>query len=138
VTTTLNKPAICITASDAQRLYPLVESRKSARDDLRALLVELKLARVVPSREVPPDVITMNSKARLRDLGTGEELVYTLAFPQNAAVEHGRISVLAPLGTAMLGRRAGEEFEWEVPDGPVRLRIEEVLYQPESAGALHR
>lgn len=128
---------IYITEADMAKLRPLVERMKNSRDDLRALQAELERARLVLPKEVPPDVITMNSKARLRDLETGEEMVYTLVFPENASAEEDRISVVAPIGTAMLGQRVGEEFEWEVPAGMLRLRVEEVLYQPEASGHFH-
>ena len=128
---------ICITEADMKRLHPLIESIQNPRDDLRGLQTELEHACVVTPADVPPDVITMNSKARLRDLDTGEEMIFTLVFPGNASIEHDRISVVAPIGTAMLGQKVGDEFEWEVPAGSVRLRVEEVLYQPEAAGDYH-
>ncbi len=135
--TIMNTRVIYITEADMQRLRPLIEGMKNSRDDLRALESELKQARVVAPADVPPDVITMNSKARLRDLDTGEEMVFTVVFPGNASIEHDRISVVAPIGTAMLGHRVGDEFEWQVPAGLVRLRVEKVLYQPEAAGHYH-
>jgi regulator of nucleoside diphosphate kinase len=135
--TIMNPRVIYITEADMRRLKPLIESMKTSRDDLRGLQSELLQARVVAPREVPPDVVTMNSKARLRDLESGEDVTYTLVFPDQANIEQGRISVVAPVGTAMLGHRVGDEFEWEVPAGPVRLRVEEVLYQPEAAGHYH-
>jgi len=115
----------------------LLERLKNSRDDLRDLQAELTQARVVAPEAVPPDVITMNSKARLRDLETSEEMTYTLVFPDQADIEQDRISVLAPIGTAMLGYRVGDEFQWTVPAGTVRLRVEAVLYQPEAAGDYH-
>src|SRR5574339_750402 len=132
--TMLSPRVIYITEADMKRLRPLIEGVKNSRDDLRGLQTELEHARVVAPADVPPDVITMNSKARLRDLDTGEEMIFTLVFPGNADIEHDRISVVAPIGTAMLGHRVGDEFEWQVPAGAVRLRVEEVLYQPEAAG----
>lgn len=129
--------SIYITEADKRRLQPLLEGMKNSRDDLRGLQTELEKARVVQPKEVPPDVITMNSKARLRDLDTGEEMIFTLVFPGNADIQHDKISVVAPIGTAMLGQRVGDEFSWEVPAGSVRLRVEEVLYQPEAAGDFH-
>ncbi|HEU5069917.1 MAG TPA: nucleoside diphosphate kinase regulator [Verrucomicrobiae bacterium] len=135
--TIMNPRVIYITEADMRRLKPLIESMKTSRDDLRGLQSELLQARVVAPKEVPPDVVTMNSKARLRDLESGEDVTYTLVFPDQANIEQGRISVVAPVGTAMLGHRVGDEFEWEVPAGPVRLRVEEVLYQPEAAGHYH-
>ena len=135
--TVLDTRVIYITDADMKRLRPLIEGMKNSRDDLRGLQAELENARVVAPADVPSDVITMNSKARLRDLDTGEEMIFTLVFPGNASIEHDRISVVAPIGTAMLGHRVGDEFEWEVPAGSVRLRVEEVLYQPEAAGDFH-
>ena len=135
--TVMNPRVIYITQQDMKRLRPLIEGVKNSRDDLRGLQAELEHARVVTPAEVPADVITMNSKARLLDLDTGEEMIFTLAFPGNASIENDRISVVAPIGTAMLGHRVGDEFEWEVPAGAVRLRVEEVLYQPEAAGDYH-
>ena len=135
--TVMNNRIIYITEADMKRLRPLIEGVKNSRDDLRSLQAELEHARVVTPADVPPDVITMNSKARLRDLDTGEEMIFTLAFPGNASIDQDRISVVAPIGTAMLGHRVGDEFEWEVPAGFVRLQVEEVLYQPEAAGDYH-
>jgi regulator of nucleoside diphosphate kinase len=135
--TVMDTRVIYITEADMKRLRPLIEGMKNSRDDLRGLQAELEHARVVTPADVPPDVITMNSKARLRDLDTGEEMIFTLVFPGKANIEHDRISVVAPIGTAMLGQRVGDEFEWEVPAGSVRLRVEEMLYQPEAAGDFH-
>jgi regulator of nucleoside diphosphate kinase len=135
--TVMNTRVVYITEADMKRLRPLIDGVKNSRDDLRGLQAELEHARVVAPADVPPDVITMNSKARLRDLDTGEEMIFTLVFPGNASIEHDRISVVAPIGTAMLGHRVGDEFEWEVPAGAVRLRVEDVLYQPEAAGHYH-
>ena len=135
--TIMDTRVIYITEADMKRLRPLIEGVKNSRDDLRGLQAELAHARVVTPADVPADVITMNSKARLLDLDTGEEMIFTLVFPGNASIEDDRISVVAPIGTAMLGHRVGDEFEWEVPAGSVRLRVEEMLYQPEAAGDFH-
>lgn len=135
--TVMDRRVIYITEADMKRLRPLIEGLKNSRDDLRDLERELEHAHVVAPADVPPDVITMNSKARLRDLETDEEMTYTLVFPDRASIDDGKISVVAPIGTAMLGHREGDEFEWEVPAGSVRLRVEEVLYQPEAAGDYH-
>ena len=129
---------IYVTAADMQRLRALVTNGKTSREDLRALSAELDRAHVVTPAEIPGDVITMNSKARLRELLTDDVMTYTLVFPDLADYEFRRISVLAPIGTAMLGHREGVEFEWVVPAGPVRLRVEKVIYQPEAAGHLYR
>jgi regulator of nucleoside diphosphate kinase len=100
---------------------------------LAALAGELRRARVVPRSQIPRDVVTMNSTVRLRDLETGEEETYTLVYPDEADIEADRLSVLAPVGTALLGYRAGDVVEWPVPVGVRRFRVEEVLFQPRSA-----
>jgi regulator of nucleoside diphosphate kinase len=76
----------------------------------------------------------MNSKVRLRDLDTGEKETYTLVYPHEADASAGRISVLAPVGTAIVGNRVGDVIEWPVPAGLRRLKVEAVLDQPERAG----
>lgn len=103
-------------------------------DDVRELVAELQRASVVPSSEIPSDVVTMNSTARLLDLDQGTTLEYTLVYPEDADFAKGRISVLAPIGAAMLGYRVGDEIEWVVPGGLRRLRVLEIVFQPEAAG----
>jgi len=131
------KRTIYITKADMTRLRSLIASTKTSRDDLGSLRNELDHAQVVEPAAIPGDVVTMNSQARLRDLETKEVMTFTLVFPENANFEHNRISVLAPIGTAMLGQREGDEFEWEVPAGRVRLKVVKVLYQPEAAKHYH-
>jgi regulator of nucleoside diphosphate kinase len=131
------KRTIYITQADMRRLQSLIESMKTSREDLQTLRAELDQAHVVAPTDIPKDVVTMNSTARVRDLESDELMTYTLVFPVQANIDDGKISVLAPIGTAMLGHRAGEDFEWNVPAGPVRLRVEELLYQPEAAGHRH-
>jgi regulator of nucleoside diphosphate kinase len=100
---------------------------------LAALAGELRRAQVVPRSQLPPDAVTMNSTVRLRDLETGEEETYTLVYPEEADIEADRLSILAPVGTALLGYRAGDVVEWPVPAGVRRFRVEKVLFQPRSA-----
>lgn len=101
---------------------------------LGALERQLDSAVVVKSEEVPRDVVTMNSRVRVRDLATRETLDVTLVFPALTALEQGRVSVLAPMGLALLGAREGEVVEWLTPRGTRRARVERVVYQPEAAG----
>ena len=75
---------------------------------------------------MPEDVVTMNSTVRVRDLETGEVDTYTLVYPHEADIEENKLSVLAPVGTALLGYRAGDVVEWPVPAGITRFRVEEV------------
>jgi regulator of nucleoside diphosphate kinase len=134
----LSESFIYITSNDQQRLLELLEIAKSIhfrdRGDLIGLEAELKRAIIVDAKEVPIDVITMNSQADLVDLDTGEKVTFTVVFPHNANVDEGRISVLAPLGAAMLGYRTGDVFEWKVPYGTRQFKVTKILYQPEAAG----
>jgi regulator of nucleoside diphosphate kinase len=129
---------IVITESNRNRLEELLGYAHGLtprdRRYLESLEEELDRAEVVAANEIPPDVITMNSRVRVRDLDSGMERVYTIVFPRDADPAHNRISILAPIGTALLGYRVGDVIEWEVPAGTRRLRVEEVLYQPEAAG----
>jgi regulator of nucleoside diphosphate kinase len=132
---------IYITEFDKIRLEALIDEAEEFgghdRKDLEALTEELAHAEVVSSEEIPPDVVTMNSKVVLRDVDTSEKMTFTLVFPEDADVDTGSISILAPVGTAILGYRKGDVIEWPVPSGMRRITIEKILYQPEAAGDLH-
>jgi regulator of nucleoside diphosphate kinase len=133
---------LIISDADYQRLEALIESARTdpqvRKDDLTALEVELHRARVVPPDSVPPEVVTMDSIVRLRDLDSNETEEYELVYPADADLEYSRISVLAPIGTAILGYRLGDTIEWPVPAGVRRIRLEDVLYQPERAAVRRR
>jgi regulator of nucleoside diphosphate kinase len=136
------KNRIYITEFDMKRLKGLIKFAEERWDKrvvkyLEELDDELDRAEIVKPEEIPTNVITMNSTFRLIDLDSGEELVYTLVFPANANSTNGRISVLAPVGTAVLGYRVGDTVEWTVPAGLKKLRVEEIVYQPEAAGDYH-
>lgn len=134
----MSEKVLYISEHDRRRIRELLAAVDPAdRASGRDLDVELRLGKVVLPAEMPADVVTMNSRVRLTDLDSGAELVYTLVFPPDADFKAGRISVLAPIGTALLGERVGAEVRWEVPAGVRRLRIEELLYQPEAAGDFH-
>jgi regulator of nucleoside diphosphate kinase len=133
--------AIYVTDFDMERLRRLLEGTRlwSSRDRqyLERLEEELDRAHVVPSEEIPRDVATMKSRVKVKDLDSGKELVLTLVFPSDADVEQGKVSIVAPIRTALLGYRVGDTVEWTVPAGLRRLKISEVLYQPEAAGDFH-
>ena len=130
---------IIVTQADYGRLRRIIESSRDLQpkdaDHLDALERELDSAIIARSAEVPQDLVTMKSRVRVLDLGTGRELVYQIVFPGEADLVRNRISVLAPIGMALLGRPAGEVVEWQVPSGMRRLLILEVEYQPEAAKA---
>lgn len=132
----MSERQIFVTTEDKKRLAFIGQMARDSRDrgDLLDLLDELNRAQVVAPEEVPPDVVTMSSRVRLLDLDQGTTFEYTLVYPQDADYSAGRISIVAPVGAAMLGYRVGDVVEWEVPAGRRRLRVEEVLFQPEAAG----
>ena len=129
---------IYVTELDYNRLNGLIDRTRERngidREYLNKLEAELDRAEVVDTKDIPRDVITMRSKVRLKDLVSGESNTYSLVFPTEADFSEGKISVLAPIGTAILGYRQGDTIEWSVPSGLRKLKVEEVLYQPETAG----
>ncbi|BBA69268.1 Regulator of nucleoside diphosphate kinase [Geobacter sulfurreducens] len=134
--------SIYITEFDLTRLEELLDKidTEGSRDSrhLQELEDELLRAEVVEPQQIPADVVTMNSRVALKDLATGEEMVYELVFPSDARLEENRISILAPVGTALLGYRAGDTITWKVPGGTRKIKITKILYQPEAAGDFHR
>lgn len=131
---------IRVTASDRQRLLGLIEARLGTRERAaaEALSEELERAEVLPAAEITGDVVTMNSRVVFRDEETGEHREISLVYPRASDPRQGRISVLAPVGSALLGLSVGQTIDWPLPRGRrKRLRLVEVLYQPEQAGDLH-
>jgi regulator of nucleoside diphosphate kinase len=137
----MTREQILITREDKKRLLrvlPRLGPEYADREDLALLGEELERAVEVEPVDVPPDVVTLHSTVRVTDLESGAPLDYTIVMPGEANYDAGKISVLAPLGTALLGYRAGDEIEWEVPRGVRRLRIDAVLFQPEAAAVAER
>ena len=130
------EPRIVVTSTDMERLRTLIDT--TAGDKADALDAELLRAEVVEPTQVPPDVVTMNSRVMYRDEDTGETREVTLSYPQDASLAQGRVSVLAPVGAALLGLSVGQEIDWQLPGGKSkRLRILSVTYQPQAAGHSH-
>jgi regulator of nucleoside diphosphate kinase len=132
---------ITVTEFDAARLRAMTRTFRSTRHPYRSYALgveaELERASVVPQDAVPPDVVTMNSTVRIRDMKTRRAEQFTLVYPDHADSLAGRLSVLAPLGLAVLGARVGDTLQWEVPAGTRTFTVEAILYQPEAAGHLN-
>jgi regulator of nucleoside diphosphate kinase len=130
-----------VTRQDHQRLTNMLEEAlaRNSRDSafLKELAHELALAEAVEPKDVPPDVVTMNSRVILKDVESGEQMDYTLVFPNQADIEQGCLSVVSPIGTAILGYAKGDTLSWHTPGGPRKLQILDIPYQPESAGDFH-
>ncbi len=130
-------PPLLITRTDLTRLQDTVERGLNSTLHHTAELLELELhrARVVPPEEMPPDVVTMRSRVRFEDTTTGRQREVTLVYPPDADMNEGRLSVLMPVGAALLGMRAGDCIDWPLPDGrTTRLKVISVTWQPEAAG----
>lgn len=130
------RPAIFVAEDDARRLSFLLSGGRDGAHDLahlRELRAELERAIIVSPDNIPPGVITMHSVATVVDVTAGSRREITLVYPHETQPAEGRISVLAPLGTALLGYREGDEVEWLMPGGIRRLRIESVRSSHETA-----
>jgi regulator of nucleoside diphosphate kinase len=134
----MTQKEILITQFDAVRLEKLLKVVEGFGDQkthrVGKLREVLDRATIVSPKEVPRNVVTMNSKVLFRDVDMSAEMTYTLVFPKDANIAKGSISVLSPIGTAILGYREGDAIEWQVPAGRIRISIEKILYQPEAAG----
>jgi regulator of nucleoside diphosphate kinase len=134
----MQQQTIRVTDFDSRRLEALIKGLRprAPRDAPSVALLERHLddAEVMRADRIGPDVVTMNSEVRVKDLETPETIVFRVVFPSAADAAAGKISVLAPLGMAVLGRRVGDHVTWQTPGGLRRLRVERLLYQPEREG----
>ncbi len=134
------KPKIVLSLLDAERLENLMESLTvdifPGKKDLED---ELARADVVDPKDIPATVVTMNSTVRFKVESLADEFLRTLVYPKDSDAANGKISILTPVGSALLGLSQGDEIEWPKPDGGLlNVRIEEVTYQPERSGEYHR
>lgn len=126
------KPEIIVTTADFDRLEALIDSMQPISATTTELLEELKRAEIVEPHEIPRTVVTMNSTVRFT-IGAQEEFCRTLVYPREV-LDASAISVLSPVGSALLGLSAGSSIEWPGPTGePLVIRIVEVIQQPESS-----
>ena len=126
---------IILTDADLSRLLPVLDQHDTPLSE--SLEAELHRAIIVPQREVPPDVVTMNSELVYEDCATGARRTVRVVYPKDADATAGRVSVLAPIGAALLGLHVGQAIDWRVPGGVKRIRVAELRYQPEAAGDLN-
>jgi regulator of nucleoside diphosphate kinase len=128
---------IIITQFDYDRLQKLL-AKKSPLDDFdKALLAELEKGKVVAPEAVPGDVITMNSEVQFTD-EAGKPLTYWLVFPEDADALSGKISILSPVGCALLGYKVGDTIELTTPGGTRKLTVDAIIHQPEREGNFDR
>ena len=132
-----NLPPIRVSEYDLDRLEQLLD-KLAPRPEFERLREELDRADVLEPEDMPPDVVTMNSQIRFSNAASGEESEITLVFPDDADAGQGRISILAPVGMALIGLTVGATIDWPMPGGRTRrLRVVSITYQPEAAGDSH-
>jgi regulator of nucleoside diphosphate kinase len=135
----MSKPPITLSRIDLERIEALLERAPPAEAaNLAALRAELDRAEVVEPTAIPSQIVTMNSTVTFEDENDGEKLTLTLVYP-SAAGAPGTVSIMAPVGSALLGLTQGQTIDWPTPDGRKRrLRVLEISFQPEAAGQFHR
>jgi regulator of nucleoside diphosphate kinase len=135
----MHSPEIIITEQDSDRLMRLLDVLPDAqRETLTGLELELERAHVVATRAVPRDVVTMNSRVVFEEADSGKRSEAVLVYPHDTKLDANAVSVLAPVGSALLGMRQGQSIDWRMPSGQLRrYRVLEVVYQPEAAGDFH-
>lgn len=127
----MNEDVLLITQKDLARIKNVLSYQDS--EEFEDLELELDRAHIITDDEVPKDLVTMNSKIRFLNIQDDKEMIVTIVYPSEADFKMGRISVLAPLGSALIGLRVNQEINWKFPDGKTRtLKILDVLYQPEA------
>jgi regulator of nucleoside diphosphate kinase len=132
----MNSDVILITEKDLLRIKNILSFQKS--EDFENLELELDRAKIISDNQVPPDLVTMNSKVKFLNVQDNKEMIITIVYPSEANFSEGKISVLASLGSALIGLCEGQEINWMFPDGKTKtLRISEILYQPEVNGHWH-
>jgi len=134
----MQERTIYVTSFDLERLNALLSvmwiQNKKDKEYLQRLEEGLDRANVISSQDIPADVVTINSQVLVKDLDTDKEMQLTLVLPAGADSYKGRVSILAPIGFALLGHYAGDTIECRTPGGIRRLKIEKIFYQPEAAG----
>lgn len=133
------KRRIVLTEEDSARLVELVTELRVSRDaDMQGRLdmleAELNRAVTVKPQDVPGDVVTMNSCVQFHEIASGEAMTCTITYPRDADIAGNKVSVLAPIGMALIGYRVGDIVTWRVPAGKRRFHIDRILFQPEAAG----
>lgn len=132
-------PAITVSTLDLKRIESMLDALPSTFDEVKdRLFAELDRADVVEPVSVPPTLVTMNSCVRFTILATGMTMIKTLVYPKDLTTNENAISILTPLGSALLGLSIGQEIEWQIdPRKTMRVRIDAIEYQPERAGDFH-
>jgi regulator of nucleoside diphosphate kinase len=134
-----SRPQVVLTSQDLDRLEALLETLPANAFPAKELRAELDRSEIVEPEQIPPSVVTMNSTVRFSIDSSGEDFCLTLVYPKDVDGSGEKISILAPVGSALLGLSTGDEIEWPRPGGGmIKVRIVEIVYQPEREGKFYR
>ncbi|MGV3585385.1 MAG: nucleoside diphosphate kinase regulator [Adhaeribacter sp.] len=132
---------IIISEKDAlrlrERIHHFRQSSSNYTKEINNLTKELSRAQLVEPTQIPVDVVTMHSVVKLKYLQSNQEIKMEIVYPEEADIKKNKISIFAPIATALLGYRKGDVIDWVVPSGKVKIQIDDILYQPEAAGDFH-
>lgn len=132
----MTEELLLVTEKDYLRLKSLIEVKDP--EEIENLEIELDRAQLLADDEVPPDLVTMNSIFRFENISENKQMIMSIVYPQESNAQENKVSILAPLGSALLGLRVGQEINWQFPDGKTKkLKVLEILYQPEANGDWH-
>lgn len=135
----MSSESIVVTSADVERLRRMLALVPEAQEEaIERLEEELCRAQIVDPKGIPANVVTMNSRVQIEEPGSGVVRELTLVYPREASIENGRVSILAPVGSALLGLREGQEIDWPLPGNRTkRIKVVKVVYQPEASGDYH-
>jgi regulator of nucleoside diphosphate kinase len=129
---------IILTKTDYSRIQQCIDLAKREKtigvNEAEKLLQELHSASIVDPSKIPDDVVTMNSIVRIRFINNDKSIQFRIVYPDQSNIKENKISIFSPVATALIGYRVSDEIEWVVPSGLTRIRIDEIVYQPEAAG----
>ena len=129
---------VTLTKNDYTRIYKAITDAKNSKtinsNEAEKLLSELSKAEIVSSEKIDKDVVTMNSEVKLFFGNTQKEQSFKIVYPQDANLKENKISIFSPIATALIGYKIGDEIEWIVPGGMTKIKIVDLIYQPEAAG----
>ena len=129
---------LIINSLDYSRIKKCISDAKQFRSinegEATKLMAELDSAKIVKPESIPSNVVTMNSIVKLSFLNNNKQVQFQIVYPEQANLKENKISIFSPIATALIGYKIADEIEWIVPAGLTKIKIDEIIYQPEAAG----
>lgn len=129
---------IILSSLDYERIYDSIRKAQNegsiSDNEAESLAAELEQAKIVEPQEMPHNVVTMNSKVKISFVESGKRVELKIVYPQDADIKQNLISIFSPVAAALIGYKEGDTIDWIVPSGPTRIKVDEIVYQPEAAG----